>query len=225
MKKKILSGLLLTIAFISLSIPVLAEEPTTTTTTTTEVEVPPYGREMTEAERKAWEAKLAEEEKAKALNDTIEEQIKANTPASVTGEKFEGNGTVVDFSTSGSKAFYTIQDQNQQVFYLIIDLDKVENNVYFLSDISKDELAKVPTSNSSSGLVPETTEATQQVAVQDPVQEQPIPESNNNGFLFSILLVGLLGAGAYYFMVIKPKGAKKTNQKPEEEGEVVIGDE
>lgn len=225
MKKKILSGLLLTTAFISLSIPVLAEEPTTTTTTTTEVEVPSYGREMTEAERKAWEAKLSEEEKKKALNDTIEEQIKTNTPASVTGEKFEGNGTVVDFSTSGSKAFYTIQDQNQQVFYLIIDLDKVENNVYFLSDISKDELAKVPTSNSSSGLVPETTEATQQVAVQDAVQEQPIPESNNNGFLFSILIVALLGAGAYYFMVIKPKGAKKTNQKPEEEGEVVIGDE
>lgn len=223
MKKKILSGLLLTTAFISLSIPVLAEEPATTTTTTTEVEAPPYGREMTEAERKAWESKLSEEEeeKTKALNDTIEKEIKANTPDSVTGEKFEGNGTVVDFSTSGSKAFYTIQDQNQQVFYLIIDLDKVENNVYFLSDISKDELAKVPTSDSSSGLVPETTEATQQVAV----QEQPIPESNNNGFLFSILLVGLLGAGAYYFMVIKPKGAKKTNQKPEEEGEVVIGDE
>ncbi|HFU4502125.1 TPA: CD1107 family mobile element protein [Streptococcus suis] len=223
MKKKILSGLLLTTAFISLSIPVVAEEPTTTTTTTTEVEAPPYGREMTEAERKAWESKLSEKEKEKekALNDTIEAQIKANTPASVTGEKFEGNGTVVDFSTSGSKAFYTIQDQNQQVFYLIIDLDKVENNVYFLSDISKDELAKVPTSNSSSGLVPETTEVTQEVAV----QEQPIPESNNNGFLFSILLVGLLGAGAYYFMVIKPKGTKKTNQKPEEEGEVVIGDE
>lgn len=223
MKKKILSGLLLTTAFISLSIPVLAEEPATTTTTTTEVEAPPYGREMTEAERKAWESKLSEEEeeKTKALNDTIEKEIKANTPDSVTGEKFEGNGTVVDFSTSGSKAFYTIQDQNQQVFYLIIDLDKVENNVYFLSDISKDELAKVPTSDSSSGLVPETTEATQQVAV----QEQPIPESNNNGFLFSILLVGLLGAGAYYFMVIKPKGAKKTNQKSEEEGEVVIGDE
>ncbi len=223
MKKKILSGLLLTTAFISLSIPVLAEEPATTTTTTTEVEAPPYGREMTEAERKAWESKLSEEEeeKTKALNDTIEKEIKANTPDSVTGEKFEGNGTVVDFSTSGSKAFYTIQDQNQQVFYLIIDLDKVENNVYFLSDISKDELAKVPTSDSSSGLVPETTEATQQVAV----QEQPIPESNNNGFLFSILIVALLGAGAYYFMVIKPKGAKKTNQKPEEEGEVVIGDE
>ncbi|HPI99269.1 MAG TPA: DUF4366 domain-containing protein [Enterococcus sp.] len=63
------------------------------------------------------------------------------TPASVTGEKFNGSGTVVDFTTTGSKAFYTVQTTNHSVYYIIIDLDKTESNVYFLSEINGEELS------------------------------------------------------------------------------------
>ncbi|MGR5993235.1 CD1107 family mobile element protein [Bacillus cereus] len=65
------------------------------------------------------------------------------------GKKVDGTGTVTDFTTSGSKAFYTINDKDNNVFYLIIDLDKTQNNVYFLSDVKKTTLDGTATATTS----------------------------------------------------------------------------
>ena len=89
--------------------------------------------------------------------DTVEEKVEIETPASVTGQKIEGTGTVTDFSTSGSKAFYTITDKEHNVFYLIIDLDKTDNNVYFLSDINKSDLEGSPIPEENVTPMPEQT--------------------------------------------------------------------
>lgn len=61
-------------------------------------------------------------------------------PSSVTGEKFEGTGTVVDYVQSDTKTFYTIYTQDDKIYYLIIDNTKDKNNVYFLREINEDEL-------------------------------------------------------------------------------------
>src|SRR5699024_7181412 len=74
-------------------------------------------------------------------------EVEIETPSSVTGEKREGTGTVVDFSTTGSRAFYTIVDQDDNTFYLMIDMDKADNNVYFLSDVNKGQIGSNSGSN------------------------------------------------------------------------------
>lgn len=222
-KKKLFSSLLVcAVAFFSLSTSVLAEDPADNQRPA------PYGRELTEAERKAFEEQWQQQEQQKTdnLNEAINKEIEANTPASVTGEKIEGNGTVIDFTTSGSKAFYTIRDEDQNIFYLIIDLDKTENNVYFLSDVSKNELRSTsgtPTDNFIQSESPNEDVSNQEVSQPAPVQNQ----SSNTGFLFTIIIVALGGAGAYYFFKIKPKQSKKTSSENEEEedDDVIFGEE
>lgn len=143
--------------------------------------------------------------------DTVIEEVDIQTPASVTGQKLDGTGTVTDFSTSGSKAFYTITDNEQNVFYLIIDLDKTDNNVYFLSDINKTDLEGTE--------IPEETVQTVPAEVQSAAAEAP--EDSGSGFLIIVLLLAAVGVAAYYFLVMKKKQGK--NNEDDEEDEMSEG--
>ncbi|MDE8277645.1 DUF4366 domain-containing protein [Erysipelothrix rhusiopathiae] len=139
-----------------------------------------------------------------------------NTPASVTGEKYAGSGTVIDFTSTGSKAFYTIKAMDNTLYYLIIDLDKTENNVYFLSEINGEELS----------LSQVTGTATKP---QNPTTPQPTKKDTKEGSSDLIFygFVGLAGAGFiayyYFFKIKKNKFGKKENQeKPDSDTEDVI---
>ena len=185
-------------------------------------ETPPaYGRKMTETERKE-SVQKAKEEKEKADKEKKNtEKVEANTPASVTGEKFQGTGTVTDFSTSGSKAFYTIKDKDQNVFYLIIDMDKTDNNVYFLSDISKANMETQGQTNNSQVNNQQSTNQSETTPVK-PTQEK---KSSSNSFLWIVLLVAVGGLTAYYFLVFKKKPSKATHsEESTEAGEIPEGD-
>lgn len=129
-------------------------------------------------------------------NEVIEE-IDAQTPASVTGETMQGNGTVVDYTTSGSKAFYTITDTEQNTFYLIIDMDKTQNNVYFLKNVNESDLNNVPTINE--GIAP-----TPPINMPEP---EAVQEESNSGLGFTIivLLIAALGVAAYYFLYMRKR--------------------
>ncbi|MHB0803832.1 DUF4366 domain-containing protein, partial [Bacillus thuringiensis] len=137
----------------------------------------------------------------------------------------DGTGTVTDFTTSGSKAFYTINDKDNNVFYLIIDLDKTQNNVYFLSDVKKttlDGTATATTSKDGASVKPNVpnqkqAEADKTIANTQSALEKPKEESNNNSFLLIVLVIAGVGVTLYYFLVMKKK-KKKKNQNEEEEG-------
>ncbi|PGC41174.1 CD1107 family mobile element protein [Bacillus pseudomycoides] len=152
-----------------------------------------------------------------------EEGVEVQTPASVNGKKVDGTGTVTDFTTSGSKAFYTITDKDSNVFYLIVDLDKTQNNVYFLSDVKKTALdGSTTTAGKDGGNVKpnipnqKQTEAEKTTANTNSASEQPKKESNNNTFLLIVFLVAAIGVTLYYFLVIKKKKNKpKTNEDEE----------
>lgn len=81
------------------------------------------------------------------------------TPASVTGERFQGIGTVVDFTTHGSREIYTINTPDNSVFYLMIDWDMTENNVYFLTSVNDQDMVidNIPT-NQPTNEIPQETE-------------------------------------------------------------------
>lgn len=142
--------------------------------------------------------------------ETVIEEVEVNTPASVTGQKVEGTGTVTDFSTTGSKAFYTITDSEQNIFHLIIDLEKTSNNVYFLSDVKKSEL--------EGGGQPQEV-----VTTVPPVQEvesaTEVPKESGNGFLIIVLLLAVVGVAAYYFLVMKKKQGKNNANDEDEMSE------
>ncbi|BCC56549.1 hypothetical protein BCJMU07_p231 (plasmid) [Bacillus cereus] len=160
-----------------------------------------------------------------------EQEIEAQTPASVNGKKVDGTGTVTDFTTSGSKAFYTITDKDSNVFYLIVDLDKTQNNVYFLSDVKKTALdgsATATASKDGASVKPNVpnqkqAEADKTTANTQSASEKPKEESNNNSFLLIVLALAGVGVTLYYFLVMKKK--KKKNQNKENEDEEVMEDD
>lgn len=141
-------------------------------------------------------------------NEVIEE-IDAQTPASVTGETMQGNGTVVDYTTSGSKAFYTITDTEQNTFYLIIDMDKTQNNVYFLKNVNESDLNNVPTINE--GIAP-----TPPINMPEP---EAVQEESNSGLGFTIivLLIAALGVAAYYFLYMRKRHQHTAEENDDEE--------
>ncbi|WP_336992679.1 CD1107 family mobile element protein [Bacillus toyonensis] len=158
-----------------------------------------------------------------------EKEIEAQTPASVNGKKVDGTGTVTDFTTSGSKAFYTITDKDSNVFYLIVDLDKTQNNVYFLSDVKKttlDGTATATTGKDGASAKPNVpnqklAEADKTTANTQTASEKPKEESNNNSFLLIVLALAVVGVALYYFLVMK----KKKNQNKTNEDEEVMEDD
>ncbi|PHG56615.1 CD1107 family mobile element protein [Bacillus toyonensis] len=155
-----------------------------------------------------------------------EQEVEAQTPASVNGKKVDGTGTVTDFTTSGSKAFYTITDKDSNVFYLIVDLDKTQNNVYFLSDVKKttlDGTATATASKDGTSVKPNVpnqkqAEADKTVINTQSASEKSKEESNNNSFLLIVLVLAGVGVTLYYFLVMKKKKKKKNQNEGEEEG-------
>lgn len=146
-------------------------------------------------------------------NEVIEE-IEAQTPASVTGETMQGNGTVVDYTTSGSKAFYTIVDTEQNTFYLIIDMDKTQNNVYFLKDVKQSDLDGVATTSNSS----ESVAPTPPPNLAEPEAEVQPEESNSGlGFALIVLLLAGIGVAAYYFLVMRKRHQNKEEETEDDE--------
>lgn len=137
-------------------------------------------------------------------------KVPIEAPASVTGEKYQGSGTVVDFTSTGSKAFYTIKARDNSVYYLIIDLDKTENNVYFLSEINGEELSlkEVTTDRKPQGI------PTQMFQPNKPNNNS----SSNSTFYLIVLMASVAFIAWYYTKKIKSKKSISQESMPEDEG-------
>lgn len=78
--------------------------------------------------------------------DSQGNQIVSNNTGSGSDKKTSESDTEVD--EEKGKEFYTIQTANEKVFYLIIDRDGDEEMVYFLTEISENDLLNTTTENS-----------------------------------------------------------------------------
>ncbi|MFA7462669.1 MAG: DUF4366 domain-containing protein, partial [Anaerovoracaceae bacterium] len=133
----------------------------------------------------------------------------------------DGTGTVVDSATDeDGKQFYTITTPAGNIFYLIIDLERDSDNVYFLDAVTEKDLLALAEgddeseesdtdSDATSTAEPETTaEVTDAPETSEDTAEQTSTETqgNNMGTLLLILAVVLIGGGAgYYFRIYRPK--------------------
>lgn len=99
----------------------------------------------------------------------------------------DGTGTVVDNATDeDGKEFFTITTPSENVFYLVIDRQRTEENVYFLNAVTEKDLLALAESD------PEP----------EPEKDAGFPVGNLL-MVAAVLLVG--GGAAYYFKVYRPK--------------------
>lgn len=120
----------------------------------------------------------------------------------------DGTGTVVDNATDeDGKEFFTITTPSENVFYLVIDRQRTEQNVYFLNAVTEKDLLALAEADPE----PEATETvTETEPTPEPVTEPESEPEKEAGFpvgnLLMIAAVLLVGGGAgYYFKVYRPK--------------------
>lgn len=127
-----------------------------------------------------------------------------------------GTGTVVNTATDeDGKQFYTITTPDENVFYLVIDLQREQDNVYFLNAVTERDLLALaeksedthdgenPLSDSEPGTTPEVTP--------EPTPEPEPEQKSNSAMLLLVLAVVVIGGGAgYYFKICRPKQEQST---------------
>ena len=107
------------------------------------------------------------------VSQTPEEQKKEEFAKADAAEKAESGDKEKEQSEQG-KEFYTIQTASDKVFYLIIDRDGEEEMVYFLTEITENDLLNATSDNSET--LPKNSAALESAI---PTEESALP--NNNG--------------------------------------------
>lgn len=108
-----------------------------------------------------------------AVPQTPEEQKKQEFAKADAAEAAESGNKENEQSEQG-KEFYTIQTASDKVFYLIIDRDGEEEMVYFLTEVTENDLLNVTSDNSET--LPKNSAALESAI---PTEEAALP--NNNG--------------------------------------------
>lgn len=134
-----------------------------------------------------------------------------------------GNGTVVDEATSDDgKHFYTIQTEDGNVFYIIVDDQRTDDNVYMTHFVSEDELLSFVESEGTSsastgtgmdessifGAQEETTVEEAETPVTDTPQKDDKDKSLAVPIIFGVVILGAMG---FFYFKFGKDGS--TNQK------------
>lgn len=180
---------------------------------------------------------------SKPADEAVPEAETMKPPASASADpdvtpkplSMDGSGAVVDNATEkDGKEFYTINTPSENVFYLVIDKQRSDKNVYFLNEVTEDDLtALAKPAKTSESAVPEPEpvcsckekcvagEVNTDCAVCEknykscagtppPPKTDAEPESTKkNNHIGTVVLIGIAviaaaGAG-YYFKIMKPK--------------------
>lgn len=139
--------------------------------------------------------------------DTVTEEDEAK-PSESSSFTVEGTGTVTDTATDeDGKQFYTITTPAGNTFYLIIDLERDSDNVYFLDGVTEADLLALAelseeTVTTAADTEQEVVEAdTDAETTAEPETEQQ--ESDGNaGMLLLVAAVVLIGGGAAWYLKI-----------------------
>ena len=179
--------------------------------------------------------------------NSLAEQKKQAMAEAAASEGKEESGEK-DKSETG-KEFYTIQTASEKVFYLIIDRDGEEEMVYFLTEVTENDLLNVTADNSETlpknsaaleSAIPVTEGALpnnngEQETEEEPAEEaaeggeenteepEPEPEKTGENPAATYIILGIVAVaaigGGYYFKVVKKKKEEFLDEDDEEEDE------
>ena len=179
--------------------------------------------------------------------NSLAEQKKQAMAEAAASEKKEEAGEKEKSETG--KEFYTIQTASEKVFYLIIDRDGEEEVVYFLTEVTENDLLNVTADNSDTlpqnsaalesaipvteGALPnnngeqETEEEAAEEAAEDGEEntEEPEPEPEKTGEnpAATYIILGIVAVaaigGGYYFKVVRKKKEEFLDEDDDEDEE------
>lgn len=156
-----------------------------------------------------------------------------------------------DTKTGKGKEFYTIETESGKVFYLVIDRDGGEEMVYFLTEISENDLLNVTSDRKETlpqnsavaeSALPQTEDALpvtdadaggEESRTEEPEGEteempEPAEDTEENPAAVYIILgvaaIAVIGI-AYYFKVLRKKDEDFLDEEDEEEDEEAYDDE
>ena len=143
----------------------------------------------------------------------------------------DGTGTVMDNAEGGDgKEFFTITTANDNVFYLIIDRQRSNNNVYFLNPVTEQDLLSLA-DISIEQKQPESIAAPAVTKTITPTEDPetpvlspttaPEPEPKTGGLdprlIIILILIGAGFVAGYYFLVMRPKHQNNKGYQSEDE--------
>lgn len=153
--------------------------------------------------------------------------VEDRTVTGIEQELAEQNETVDKISsttTAAGKEFYTISTKSGKVFYLIIDNEQSQDNVYFLTEVDEQDLMNFSLSdtvtlpdvdtvyatvdgedNQTETPAPEEESTEESEAPEEPEVQEPEKTSNLGSYLLIGLIAAGVGAGAWYMKIYKPK--------------------
>ncbi len=145
---------------------------------------------------------------------------------------------VSESSKSMGKEFYTIQTENGKVFYLIIDNTLNGDNVYFLTEISENDLLNVTgityqVMEGDAAVVesavpvsveeqePEDTKEEETEALDEPSPDD-MEEKRSPALAYGVLalLIGIAAGGIYFFRSYRREGEDFIDEDDDEEEEI-----
>ena len=196
-------------------------------------------------------AQVTEHTKTDSDGNTVSElspaeQKKQAMAKEAASEKKEESGEKEKSETR--KEFYTIQTASEKVFYLIIDRDGEEEMVYFLTEVTENDLLNVTADNSETlpknsaalesaipvteGALPnnngeqETEELTEEPTEdgEENTEEPELePEKTEENPMATYVILGIVAAaaigGGYYFKVVRKKKEEFLDEDDDEEDE------
>ena len=179
--------------------------------------------------------------------NSLAEQKKQAMAEAAASEKKEESGEKEKSETG--KEFYTIQTASEKVFYLIIDRDGEEEMVYFLTEVTENDLLNVTADNSetlpknsaalesaipvSEGALPnnngeqkteeELTEEPDGNGEEDTEEPEPEPEKAEENPMATYIILGVVAiiaiGGGYYFKVVRKKKEEFLDEDDDEDDE------
>lgn len=167
-------------------------------------------------------------------SETISDPITDKTEKADNAFSVDGNGEVLDnmMDEKSGKEFYTITTANNNVFYLIIDHSSNTKNVYMLSMIDENDLKEFLSEEAPE--TPDDTKTPPSVNLDDKPSDEPEKidtdkvEKKSGGnvgtYIILAVLAVLVGGGAFYFKIYKPKKEAKLNDDEDMEGYIDEGE-
>ena len=140
----------------------------------------------------------------------------------------DGQGSVLDNATdSEGKEFFTVTTAEGEVFYLVIDRQKTGENVYFLNDVTLDDLKALAAPGEEPVPAPTPTPEPEPEPTPTPAPE-PEPEPEGKGgfgtLLLALAVVAVGGGAGWYFKIYRPKQQRAADLEDDYAGEPDYGD-